>query len=75
MAEKQRGRIIRSLSGFYDVRLPDQVVTCRGRGILRKEQITPLTGDLVEITLEGATSRGKTAARKAKPAAWNWAAA
>lgn len=55
MADKQRGRIIRSLSGFYDVQLPEGVVTCRGRGILRKEQVTPLTGDLVEITLE----RGK----------------
>ena len=28
-------------------------MTCRGRGILRKEQVTPLTGDLVEISLEG----------------------
>ena len=53
MAEKQVGRIIRSLSGFYDVRLPDGVVTCRGRGILRKEQITPLTGDLVEVSVSG----------------------
>ena len=55
MADRRSGRIIRSLSGFYDVQLPETVVTCRGRGILRKEQITPLTGDLVEITLE----RGK----------------
>ena len=55
MAEKHTGRIIRSLSGFYDVQLPGQVVTCRGRGVLRKEHVTPLTGDLVEITLE----RGK----------------
>ena len=53
MAEKQVGRIIRSLSGFYDVQLPDGVVTCRGRGILRKEQITPLTGDLVEASVAG----------------------
>ena len=52
MAEKQTGRIIRSLSGFYDVRLPGTTVSCRGRGILRKEHLTPLTGDLVEITLE-----------------------
>ena len=55
MAEKCTGRIIRSLSGFYDVQLPDRVVTCRGRGILRKEHVTPLTGDRVEITLD----RGK----------------
>lgn len=52
MVEKQIGRIIRSLSGFYDVQLPDQVVTCRGRGVLRKAHITPLTGDMVEITVE-----------------------
>lgn len=52
MAEKHTGRIIRALSGFYDVQLPGQVVSCRGRGILRKEHITPLTGDVVEITLE-----------------------
>ena len=52
MAEKQTGRIIRSLSGFYDVQLPDGVVTCRGRGVLRKEHVTPLTGDMVEVTLE-----------------------
>ncbi len=55
MVEKQTGRIIRSLSGFYDVQLPGQVVTCRGRGVLRKQHVTPLTGDMVEITVE----RGK----------------
>ena len=47
MVEKQTGRIIRSLSGFYDVQLPGQVVTCRGRGVLRKQHVTPLTGDMV----------------------------
>lgn len=52
MADKQTGRIIRSLSGFYDVQLPDQVVTCRGRGVLRKTHVTPLTGDMAEITVE-----------------------
>lgn len=55
MAEKLIGRIVRSLSGFYDVQLPDTVVTCRGRGILRRDHITPLTGDRVEITMD----RGK----------------
>ena len=52
---RQTGRIVRALSGFYDVHLPDRVVTCRARGILRKEGASPLTGDLVEITEE----RGK----------------
>ena len=52
MAEKMTGRILRSISGFYDVRTPAGVITCRARGILRKQGNTPLTGDMVEITVE-----------------------
>ena len=52
MTDKKTGRILRSLSGFYDVQTPDSLVTCRARGILRKEGCTPLTGDMVEITVE-----------------------
>ena len=55
MAEKMTGRILRSISGFYDVQVSDRVVSCRARGILRKEGNSPLTGDMVEITVE----RGK----------------
>ena len=50
--EKQTGRIIRSLSGFYDVQTPEGVISCRGRGVLRKKGDTPLTGDMVEISVE-----------------------
>ncbi len=52
MAEKRTGRIVRSISGFYDVQTPNGVVTCRGRGSLRKNQESPLTGDMVQITVE-----------------------
>ena len=52
MAEKRTGRILRSLSGFYDVITPEGMVTCRARGILRKEGNSPLTGDIVNITVE-----------------------
>ena len=55
MAEKRVGRIIRSISGFYDVQTDDGLINCRARGILRKEGNSPLTGDMVEISLE----RGK----------------
>ena len=55
MTEKATGRILRSLSGFYDVQTQDKLITCRARGILRKEGNSPLTGDMVEITIE----RGK----------------
>lgn len=46
------GRIIRSLSGFYDVQTEEGVVTCRGRGNLRRAGDSPLTGDMVQITVE-----------------------
>ena len=52
MAEMKEGRIIRSISGFYDVQTPDGPVTCRARGILRKQGNSPLTGDLVQISVE-----------------------
>ena len=55
MEKRETGRIVRSLSGFYEVRTPRGTVTCRARGILRKDGVTPLTGDMAEITLE----RGK----------------
>ena len=50
MTQRAEGRIVRSLSGFYDVQTAEGLVTCRARGILRKEGNSPLTGDLVEIT-------------------------
>ena len=53
MSERRTGRILRSLSGFYDVQTPQGLVTCRGRGHLRKGQDIPLTGDMVEITMDG----------------------
>ena len=52
MTEKRTGRILRSLSGFYDVQTDKGVVTCRARGILRRGSNSPLTGDMVEITVE-----------------------
>ena len=52
MSERKTGRIIRSISGFYDVRTEDVLISCRARGILRKGNNSPLTGDMVEITVE-----------------------
>jgi len=63
MTEKVNGRIIRSISGFYDVETPAGVITCRARGILRKSGASPLTGDLVEITRE----KGKGMVEKILP--------
>lgn len=49
------GRIIKALSGFYYVQTTDAVIECKARGRFRKEKVTPLVGDWVEITME----RGK----------------
>lgn len=51
MVDRMTGRILRSLSGFYDVQTDRGMVTCRGRGHLRKGQEIPLTGDMVEISV------------------------
>ena len=63
MTEKMTGRIIRSISGFYDVQTEHGLISCRARGILRKHGCTPLTGDLAEITVE----RGKGMVEKLLP--------
>ncbi len=52
MMKKTTGRIVRSLSGFYDVQTGEGVITCRGRGHLRRGEQIPLTGDMVEISVE-----------------------
>lgn len=47
------GTIIKALSGFYyvDVGAEQEPITCRGRGKLRYQKITPLVGDHVAITV------------------------
>ncbi|OMI29186.1 ribosome small subunit-dependent GTPase A [Bacillus haynesii] len=39
------GKIIKALSGFYYVLDGDQIIQCRGRGVFRKNKVTPLVGD------------------------------
>ncbi len=63
MNERVTGRIIRSLSGFYEVQTANGPVTCRARGSLRRGKEIPLTGDMVEISLE----RGKGMVEKILP--------
>ena len=63
MMKRAEGRIVRSLSGFYDVQTAEGLINCRARGILRKEGNSPLTGDFVEITVE----RGKGMVEKILP--------
>ena len=63
MTERKQGRIVRSISGFYDVQTDEKIITCRARGILRRGGDSPLTGDMVEITVE----KGKGMVEKILP--------
>lgn len=48
------GTIIKALSGFYYVDTGDgRLITCKGRGKLRHQKVSPLVGDRVEITCGG----------------------
>lgn len=41
------GRIMKALSGFYYVQSGEELYACKGRGLFRKQKITPLVGDFV----------------------------
>lgn len=45
------GLIVKGIGGFYYVEAADGVYECKARGIFRKEKITPLVGDRVQISL------------------------
>lgn len=49
------GKIIKALSGFYYVLDGERVVQCRGRGVFRKKNVTPLVGDYVVFQAENET--------------------
>ena len=44
-----RGRIEKALSGFYYVNTGSEVLQCRARGKFRKEGMSPLVGDWVDV--------------------------
>ncbi|GLB59401.1 ribosome small subunit-dependent GTPase A [Cytobacillus sp. NCCP-133] len=46
------GKIIKALSGFYYVLCGDETIQCRGRGVFRKNKVTPLVGDEVVFQAE-----------------------
>ncbi|MBR3960716.1 MAG: ribosome small subunit-dependent GTPase A [Clostridia bacterium] len=51
-----QGIIIKMLSGFYYVKTERGVITCRARGIMRKNAINPLVGDRVVISVNDDSS-------------------
>jgi ribosome biogenesis GTPase / thiamine phosphate phosphatase len=49
------GKIIKAISGFYYVLDGEDVIQCRGRGVFRKNKVTPLVGDSVVYEAEKIT--------------------
>ncbi|MDR3072975.1 MAG: ribosome small subunit-dependent GTPase A [Clostridiales Family XIII bacterium] len=47
-----RGQIVKALSGFYYVKTEVGTFSCRARGIFKKEGISPLVGDWVDILIQ-----------------------
>ena len=45
----REGRIQKALSGFYYVDTGTEILSCRARGKFRKDGVTPLVGDRVEV--------------------------
>lgn len=45
------GRIIKGIGGFYYIDTIEGVYECKARGIFRKKKVTPLVGDIVDISV------------------------
>lgn len=52
MSDNKQGIILSCVGGFYYVETADAVYTCRARGTLRRQGITPLAGDRVKISVQ-----------------------
>ncbi|MDP4091298.1 MAG: ribosome small subunit-dependent GTPase A [Bacillota bacterium] len=46
------GTIIKGIAGFYYVKVEEEIIECKARGKFRFDELTPLVGDRVEITVK-----------------------
>ena len=49
--EKLKGIITKGIGGFYYVEVANATYECKARGIFRKNKMTPLVGDIVDISV------------------------
>ncbi len=52
----KKGKIIKSIAGFYEVHTGDNIYRCRARGVFRALGVKPLVGDDVEIEVTDTVS-------------------
>ncbi|MDW8801079.1 ribosome small subunit-dependent GTPase A [Clostridium sp. A1-XYC3] len=47
-----QGTIVKGIAGFYYIKTDEGVVECKARGKFRLDELTPMVGDKVEITVK-----------------------
>lgn len=47
----QNGIIFKAISGFYYVEIENETIECKARGRFRHDRLTPLVGDVVDLTV------------------------
>lgn len=47
-----QGTIIKGIAGFYYIKTDEGIVECKARGKFRLNELTPMVGDIVEITVK-----------------------
>jgi len=52
-----KGRITKGVGGHYDVMTADGLYSCQARGLFRKQEISPIVGDAVQISIVDENSR------------------
>lgn len=52
-----KGQIVKSIADLYTVRVGDDDIACKARGLFRKQGTTPLVGDFVECEADGGEGR------------------
>jgi len=51
MTRLEQGRIVKGVGGLYTVMVRETAYACQARGLFRKQKITPLVGDEVDIQI------------------------
>ena len=45
------GKIVKAISGFYYIKYENKIYECRAKGVLKKNNISPLVGDFAEFEI------------------------
>lgn len=47
-----QGTIVKGIAGFYYIKTDEGIIECKARGKFRHDELTPMVGDIVEITVK-----------------------